>query len=1150
LPVEVDASANRYATSAMLGFEESVPTSLRRSASTLAGQSLAEYVANRPRQRKKVERPVALVFDQFEETLTADPLGVDAKREFFDQLGELLRDPRIWALFVLREDFLAPLDPYAARVPTHLENRFRIDLLGLDGAREAIEQPARAGGREFPAAGRLIHDLATRKVQQADGSFVEEVGIHVEPVQLQVVCFRLWGAMPPRDVSIDDEDLDQFGDVTESLAGYYADSVQRIAGGALDRERAIRDWFGTRLIRAGDVRGQVLRGTEARDDLDPAMVSALLDTHLIRAESRAGATWYELAHDRLIAPVRADNARWRAKHLSEVQEQATLWQQQGQPPGLLLRDEALVEGEAWLRAAGTVTPTEVRFLEASREAQAVLDRERRQTARIRRLGIAAMVIAVVAIAAFVFAGRLWRIAESQRQLAEREHTRAAEWLAAATGVDLIGRQPNRAALTLLEVDDPVATPSAFAGLYRALGSRLLVTFRGHEHRVETASFCADGSRIVTTSLDGEVRIWDMQTGAELAVFRPVRGDAFVDASLDYDGSRVALVTRSGVGSIGSSEKSGAPALLVVEDETLRDVHFAPIADSPWWLTTSQDGVVRARSPVTDEVFATLVEDGEAAVDTAVSADGRRLAVVTSDGIVRHWETGTWRPLRVDRAGDTAWVDVALDHDGTRVLLAGRHDVRVAGSPGSGSFERTVQTSEPIRQVELSPDGNMLAVATHRAVDLYEVDLGTRRLSVPHDLPVRAVAFGGGGETLVMASGNIVRVLDVESHQEIATLSGHAQVIADLAIGPEGLQAVTAAADGTAKIWRIGRSGIDSDDSFFAPSGASLLAISGRRAVHLVAHTLAEIAEHESDSQITFGSFSPDGERIATAGSNGVVTVWSARSGETLAELDHAVSGHMARFSADGERIVTTADDRAARLWSAVDGRELARWDHPQALLDARFSPDGELVMTVGSAGYLRLWATTPPYGLVGEPIGDAKKHVESAEFDPLGARIVTADLGGTARIFRVADGALLRTLEGHTDRLVAASFAPDGARVVTASADARSQIHDAASGALIADLHGHLGPLTTVTFSPDSRRVLTASEDRTARLWDVETGQEMAIVGKHLGAVHQATFSPDGGSRLLTTSVASGTQLAPHDLDLLLALNRARASGCLVVEFR
>src|SRR6266545_3047255 len=56
------------------------------------------------------------IFDQFEEILTADPTDQDAKREFFRQLGAVLRKPHRWALFAIREDYAASLEPYARRV--------------------------------------------------------------------------------------------------------------------------------------------------------------------------------------------------------------------------------------------------------------------------------------------------------------------------------------------------------------------------------------------------------------------------------------------------------------------------------------------------------------------------------------------------------------------------------------------------------------------------------------------------------------------------------------------------------------------------------------------------------------------------------------------------------------------------------------------------------------------------------------------------------------------------------------------------------------------------------------------------------------------------------------------------------------------------
>src|SRR5260370_26090649 len=142
-------------------------------------------------RRRKDKNNGLLIFDQFEEILRVDPEGVEAKRAFFDQLGAVFFDPRIWALFVLREDYLAPFDPYARRVPTHLSNRYRIDRLNRDSAKLAIEKPTFASARKFApgVVDMLVENLAKVNVKQLDGSVTEEIGEYIEPMHLQVVCY-------------------------------------------------------------------------------------------------------------------------------------------------------------------------------------------------------------------------------------------------------------------------------------------------------------------------------------------------------------------------------------------------------------------------------------------------------------------------------------------------------------------------------------------------------------------------------------------------------------------------------------------------------------------------------------------------------------------------------------------------------------------------------------------------------------------------------------------------------------------------------------------------------------------------------------------------------------------------------------------------
>jgi hypothetical protein len=255
------------------------------------------------------------------------------------------------------------------------------------------------------AAARLADDLRRTRIQRVDGEIEEQLGPHIEPVQLQVVCYRLWEQLRAKSgangfTAITEADMALVGDVNTALAGYYAEQLQAAAAAAGVSERAVRDWFDRQLITEQGLRGQVVRGVRESQGLDNRAIERLIDAHLIRAEKRGGAIWFELTHDRLIDPIRADNAAWRDAHLSTLQRQAELWARQQRPSGLLLRDTALADAEHWAADhADELTAVEQAFLDDCRSARAAAARERRSYRIIRLLAVGALILAVAAVLA-------------------------------------------------------------------------------------------------------------------------------------------------------------------------------------------------------------------------------------------------------------------------------------------------------------------------------------------------------------------------------------------------------------------------------------------------------------------------------------------------------------------------------------------------------------------------------------------------------------------------------------------------------------------------------------------------------------------------------------------------------------------------------
>jgi hypothetical protein len=482
------AVRNPYILSALTSLEEGRPPDDRLNPSELADVALDDYL-QRLADEGDSDLDPCLIFDQFEELFILDPTDLIVKRAFLVELGAALRDPGRWALFSMREDFIAQLDPYLTLIPNRFSTRYRLGLLDPGAAQMAAQRTAADAGVDFvdDAAGLLIDDLRRVRVQRGTLTS-EELGPSIEPVQLQVACRQLWVTLDPDARSIGADDIVALGSVDDALADFYAAQLHAAAVCAGASEREIRTWFDEELISESGFRTQVLEGP----GLDGAAVLRELENaHLIRAERRRGAEWYELAHDRLIEPIRASNAAWRETELSNLQREAQVWERRGRPAGLLLTGANLAEAESWAQQhASEMLPIDEDLLKTSRTEQ---QRAELQHKAVRRWLVAAATTSVIALAALVAVGFLLvratgaeREAERQAERAERQTERVSELLAnrvyssdtAPGGSDALG---------VKELRDECAS-----GNMAACDELYFVTPAGSDDQV-FGSFCGDPS---------------------------------------------------------------------------------------------------------------------------------------------------------------------------------------------------------------------------------------------------------------------------------------------------------------------------------------------------------------------------------------------------------------------------------------------------------------------------------------------------------------------------------------------------------------------------------------------------------------------------------------------------------------------------------
>jgi cell wall-associated NlpC family hydrolase len=279
----------------------------------LAGLSLTDGLR---RVRGVESQTRTLVFDQFEELFTSElvyelygDLWQEQQEDFFAQVSQAIADdPMLRVVFLMRKEYLAELERFTPRLPEHLQTRFHLEPLDADEALAAVEGPLRNTHRSFAdgVARKLVDKLLAMRV----GPEHDVRGRFVEPVQLQVVCRRLWQDMPGEATIITESDMLAFGDVDTVLGQFYDEAVHAAASAAHVRERRLRARLEADFITSIGTRGTVYlqdwkRLSTALDELERR--------HVVHAEFRAGTQWYELTHDRLIDPIRTSNGRLRRR---------------------------------------------------------------------------------------------------------------------------------------------------------------------------------------------------------------------------------------------------------------------------------------------------------------------------------------------------------------------------------------------------------------------------------------------------------------------------------------------------------------------------------------------------------------------------------------------------------------------------------------------------------------------------------------------------------------------------------------------------------------------------------------------------------------------------------------------------------------------
>eukprot|EP00741_Cyanophora_paradoxa_P016113 tig00000042_g15554.t1 len=250
---------------------------------------------------------------------------------------------------------------------------------------------------------------------------------------------------------------------------------------------------------------------------------------------------------------------------------------------------------------------------------------------------------------------------------------------------------------------------------------------------------------------------------------------------------------------------------------------------------------------------------------------------------------------------------------------------------------------------------------------------------------------------------------------------------------------------------------------------------------------------------------------------------SARGGSPVASANAMTILNLAGVSFAGKSLrgVRVPGARLFRLEAA--GADLRGADLSGALLDEANLAGADLRgadLTGCSLGLLSAY--------------DLESEVLCLAFAPAHDQNGSADT--TVRLWSVAEGTLLLSLEGHSSAVRSVAFSPDGRTLASGSEDHSIRLWSPTDGAALRKLdqpYYSINDIYSVAFTWDSKTLVSGSGDGGVRLWGVEEGVLLRVVGRPTAGVKSVALSRDGcvlaiGGENKTVQLFSMTQGVAH----------------------
>jgi len=578
-------------------------------------------------------------------------------------------------------------------------------------------------------------------------------------------------------------------------------------------------------------------------------------------------------------------------------------------------------------------------------------------------------------------------------------------------------------------------------VYNPETGKLETTLKGAKSPITSLAFLPDSNRLIAAGGDQVVVVWDVEKekvlkelpgheSAVLSVAVTDEGKLVLSGSADKtvraftpEGDK-AVWTWSGRSAVCAVavRKGNKYAAVGLADGTLVTLDISGAAPKETSQSAHVAGVSCAAYSPDGNRLATVGGDGSLRIWT-VAADGVPVPLLRFDGQAKPGMSGTFSPL----------TGVAFAPDGRYVAAVGADSVvRVWDIQTKSEVRGLRGHTDWVTAVAFSPDGRHIAsvgVEKDKILRIFELTPLETTGSGGHMRAVNAVAVAPNGKTIATAgTDQTIKLWDIATGKEVGTLIGNADIPFGLAfLGNDALVMGSGTPLGDAGrlyFWSLnpGRltATVQTGEVYTATAtadGSKVAAWASRQAVNReVKNNNYELYDDkgkllstkpDQGRKVKAAIFTPDLSWVVAGDEQGAIRIWDLDKKEPpikgdWAFLENAV-GDLG-ITPDKKTLVAVDDKGTVKIGDVAGRSKLAEFSaHKGGVRALLVSPTGTTFVTIGNEREIKVWSLAA--GDLKEPKATrtwaVPVGVNGAAYTPDGKFVVTANADGTAYVLEL-----------------------------------------------------------------------------------------------------------------------------------------------------